>query len=225
MPASLRASFPVRSVGAWIVLLALAGAAKQLPLLDDSLARTPDGRKLLKYIVNCALPAIDTVDVSTDSGSFSFPGDMGLAPAWSSRSLNDAEKRQVSSCLAARTNFFGKPVRISLRSEDPQAPVGLRCDAQERRDYPFFEGGFFGNFFSANPVAYVCVGDTSAGRAAHLESLLRVCTLEKGGAPGLSRCDFRIVGNCRDRPFTQDGVDYGKEVLQVYLPGTKPPSP
>jgi len=225
MPASLRASFPARSVGAWIVLLTLAGTAKQLPLLDDSLARTVDGRQLLKYIVNCALPAIDTVNVATDSGAFSFPGDLGLAPEWSSRSLGDAEKRRVSSCLAARTNFFGKPVRISLRSEDPQAPVGLQSDDPERRDYPFFEGGFFGNFFSANPVAYVCVGDTTASRAAHLESLLRVCTLEKDGTPGLSRCGFRIVGNCRDRPFTQDGVDYGKEVLQVYLPRAKTPSP
>jgi hypothetical protein len=224
MRLTLRAGVSARSVGAWVLVLGGLGVARQLPLRDDSLARTPTGRQLLKYIVDCALPDTDTVQVVTDSGTLSLPGDLGLAPEWSIRPLRDPERRQVSSCLAARTNFFGKPVRISLRGESPRAPDGLRSDSAERRQFPYFEGAFFGDYFAASPVAYVCIGDTGAGRVAHLESLLRVCTLPKDGSSGLSRCNFRIVGNCRDRPFVQAGVDYTREVIQVYLPGP-PPGP
>jgi len=194
--------------------------AKELPLRNDALAQTEQGRQMLKYLIKCALPETDSVFVTVDGTKYTFGGSVGWVPSWAERAMTDVEKRQMSACMAAHTNFFGKPVQISLRSDDPTAPPGLQTSAAERTAFPFFEAGFFGNYFVANPVSYVCLGDLSAGREQHLESLLRVCSLEHPTVAGFSRCNFKIVGLCKDNPFVQEGVDYSKEVLRVYLPGS-----
>ena len=193
-------------------------SAEEHLLRNDDLAQTEQGRQLLKYMVSCALPAGESIAVTVGK-KYAFQGALGLVPSWAHRPMTEEEKRRLSACLAAHTNYFGKPVQISLRSDDPAAPEGLRTTAEERKDFPFFEGGFFGNYFIPHPVSYVCLGDTPAERDEHLAKLLRVCTIKSEGDTGLSRCDFKIVGLCKDKPFVQDGVDYSKEVLWVYLPG------
>jgi hypothetical protein len=199
--------------------LASLAVAKELQLRNDSLAQTEHGRQLLKYMVTCALPETDSVFVTVDGKKYTFQGKLGWVPGWIDRAMTDAEKHRMSACIAAHTNFFGKTVQISLRSDDPAAPQGFQTTAAERKAYPFFEAGFFGNYFVGNPVSYVCIGDLSAEREKHLEDLLRVCSLEHKTVIGFSRCNFKIVGLCKDKPFVQEGVDYSKEVLWVYLPG------
>lgn len=196
--------------------------AKEFPLRNESLAQTAQGRQLLKYMVTCALPAADSVFVMVDGKEYRFQGKLGWVPDWVNRAMTDAEKRKMSACMAAHTNFFQKTVQISLRADGPVVPESLRTTPAERGAYPFFEGGFFGNYFLANPVSYVCLGDISQGREQHLENLFRVCTQEQKSIPGYSRCNFKIVGLCKDKPFVQEGVDYSGEVLQVYLPAQVP---
>jgi len=211
-----------------VLLFALAASqavpAEELTLRDDKIAQTPQGREQLKYLVNCALPADVTVIASAGEQRYALPGAMGLAPAWATRPLTPSEQRRVSACMLARTNLFGVPVQISMRSDAADATKSLEADAGERRDYPFFEAGFFGNLFQEQPEGYVCTGDAPSSRMRHLRSLLRVCSLPITNAPGasyVSRCGFVMVGACRDHAFVQNGVDYSADVLNVYLPASK----
>jgi hypothetical protein len=50
----------------------------------------------------------------------------------------------VSACLLARNNAFGVGVKISMRGNLP-----LEADTVEQADFPWAEGGFFGNIFGA----------------------------------------------------------------------------
>ena len=202
----------------FLVWIASIAVAKEHLLRNESLAQTEQGRQLLKYLVGCALPEADSVFITIDEKKYTFQGNLGWVPGWVDRPMTDAEKRKMSACIAAHTNFFGKTVQISLRSDDLAAPKGFQTTATERKDYSFFEAGFFGNLFVENPVSYVCLGNDSAERDKHLESLYRVCSLEHKNVKGFSRCNFKIVGHCKDKPFMQEGVDYSREVLQVYLP-------
>ena len=202
----------------FLVCMPLIAQAKEFPLRNDSLAHTEQGRQLLKYMVKCALAEADSVFVNVDGVKHVFPGKLGWVPDWVDRSMTDVEKRKLSACMAAHTNFFKKTVQISLRSDDPVAPEGFRTTAAEREKFPFFEGGFFGNYFAEHPVSYVCLGDLTPERNQHLEHLYRVCTVENSNARGFSHCRFKIVGKCSDKPFTQGGIDYSREVLWVYLP-------
>ncbi len=211
---------------ALLFLLATAGAghAIEFTLRDEKLAQTAEGRQQLKYLVNCALPADASVIAVVDDQRFSFPGGMGLAPEWATQPLTAAQQRRVSACMLARTNRFGVPVQLSIRSEATDAPESLRTDADERRAFPFFEAGFFGNLFLEQPEGYVCTGETQPQRTPHLRSLLRVCSLPMSGAhaaSGISRCGFVMVGACKERPFMQNGADYSSDVLNVYLPGPR----
>lgn len=208
----------------FLLLTSTALPAAEVMLRDAKMAQTAEGREQLKYLVSCALPRDTTVIAVADNQRFSFPGSMGLAPSWATRPLTAAEQRRVSACMLARTNRFGVPVQLSLRSDAADAPESLHADADERHGFPFFEAGFFGNLFLENPEAYVCTGDTPPQRMPHLRSLLRVCSLPMSGteaSSGISRCGFIIVGSCKDRPFVQNRTDYSSEVLNVYLPGPK----
>ncbi|PUA29115.1 MAG: hypothetical protein B0W54_00440 [Cellvibrio sp. 79] len=202
----------------FLVFIASIAAATEHPLRNESLAQTEQGRQLLKYLVSCALPETDGVFVVVDGKRYVFPGNLGWVPDWIDRPMTVAEKRRMSACIAAHTNFFGKTVRISVRSDNPAAPKGFQTTAAERKNYSFFEAGFFGNLFVSNPVSYVCLGNDFAEREKHLENLYRVCSLEHKNVTGFSRCNFKIVGLCKDKPFVQDGVDYSREILKVYLP-------
>jgi hypothetical protein len=213
-------------LSACCALLFVAGVscAAEFNLRDEKLVKTPEGREQLKYLVGCALAPEDSVTAQAGNLHYVFHGSMGLAPGWATRPLNDREQRMVSACIFARTNYFGVPVQISMRSDAADAPESLRSDSSEQRDYPFFEGGFFGNLFLEKPEAYVCTGDDSPARMAHLRALLRVCSLplqQQHASLPVSQCHFVIAGACSMRAFHRNGVDYSSEVLKVYLPGRK----
>jgi hypothetical protein len=196
-------------------------SAEELVLKDKELVQTDHGRQLLKYIVSCALPAGMTVVFKVDNESYALPGAMGLAPGWSRQALTEQQERRVSGCVLARTNFFGIPVLLSMRSETPDMRAVLQVDEKEGRDYPFFEAAFFGNIFKARQEMFVCTGDEPPGRQKHLESLLRVCSLPAADGkqpPGQSRCGFVMAGSCKDPVFHREGTDYSADVMRVYLP-------
>ena len=83
--------------------------------VPSNLADTPTKREQLKYLVGCALAEETEAYTTVDGEEYIFEGDMGLAPQWIDKGLTPEEERWVSACMLAKTNFFGKHVRISMR--------------------------------------------------------------------------------------------------------------
>jgi hypothetical protein len=165
---------------AWIALAAAASLVaevgadppiRQVPLKRRELVNTPEQRHLLKYLVSCSLPRGVEAYVDDDGERHTFPGSLGLAPAWAERGLTETEQRWVSACILARTNAFGKSVRISMRAAEP-APPSLQASETERAAFNLFEGAFFGNIFAEKPVGYVCRGARAGQESRVLSSLI-----------------------------------------------------
>jgi len=195
-------------------------AVRRMPLGEEALLITAENRQLLGYLIQCALPADVELYSDVDGVRHVFRGAMGLAPAWAERALTETEQRWVSACIMARTNYFGKKISISMRAQQTEH-AALTASAREQEDYTVFEGGYFGNVFATQPVAYTCSGNH--GRLAQDNSNLvdRVCTIPTSNktAEGLrlSRCNFIHVGRCNGvERFTIDGVTYD-EVIFTYL--------
>ena len=115
---------------------------------------------VLKYAVECALAAGDSVTMSfplaTGTEPVVFAGALGLAPTWKTTALDLTGQQVVSACLAARTNALGNTVRISLRNS---AYASLTTSAVERKQFGHHEGAFWGNMFGSAPVINACVKD------------------------------------------------------------------
>src|SRR5262249_1553384 len=87
--------------------------------------------------------------------------------------------------------------QVSFRAEPPPVP-SLETSDEEKREFTLFEGGFFGNLFGPNPVAYVCQGTRTPAdnQAPVLQD--RVCTSPTGektpdGKP-VTPCRFILTG-------------------------------
>jgi len=120
----------------------------------------PDGtllRKLLKYAVGCALAAdaqfeFYWADETGTTHPETYVGLRGLAPHWRTQALDVIEQEKVSACLAARTNWYGEAVQISMRGSD----AALTVDEEERAFFTKREGAFWGNLFSSTPYLRAC---------------------------------------------------------------------
>ena len=102
----------------------------------------------------------------------------------------------------------------------------LEASADEQQTYTIFEGGFFGNLFLPEPVAYTCRGERPPAHARDPIFQDRVCTQETGERTAEGRpvmvCRFLVTGPCEDpRSFTVQGQAYA-EVIFVYLKPTQP---
>ena len=137
-------------------------AGSTLAALRDKSATGDVTRMFFKYMVSCALPANHSVTYTwTDSAGALHtevdPGAFSLAPNWETGGINETDEEWVSACLFARTNGLGVSVPISIRGNGPAA---LAASPQERMDYPYGEGAFWGNLFASTPYGRSC------GRAA-----------------------------------------------------------
>jgi len=193
---------------------------KPVELTETGFESTKDGRQLLKYLVSCALPEGTSVYTHFKGKRYNFHGELGLAPQWLHDGMDTTSQRWVSGCILARTNYFGQHIRISMRA-DTHVSDALDTVPEEIRDYPLYEGGFFGNIFSENPVAYTCLGERSEKDNANPILGWRICTKDSGETlptgEKLSMCDFIITGACSDpKNLTVGGESY-KEVIKVYL--------
>jgi hypothetical protein len=173
-------------------------------LANPSLASTADKREQLTYLVRCALPEHIALFVQHGPDRFTFQGSLGLAPHWLYEAMTPSEERWVSACLLAHVNYFGKSVPISLRVKSPDVPA-LAVSEQEQQTFSIFEGGFFGNLFLSEPVAYTCQGDRTLAHARDPVLHDRVCTHETGattaqGTP-LTFCHFLVTGRCEHPPL------------------------
>lgn len=202
-----------------------ASGPRPIALADPSLASTPEKRQQLTYLIRCALPADIVVYADVGPDRFTFPGGMGLAPRWLFAALTPSEERWVSACLLAHVNYFGTPVTVSMRAHEPPVPA-LVTDATEHQTFALFEGGFFGNLFTATPVAYVCRGDRTPRQEADPILQVRICTQETGATTAegwpITPCRFVVTGSCADpRSVTVEGTPY-PEVIFTYLRPTPP---
>jgi hypothetical protein len=184
---------------------------------DSLLLTSSAGRELLKYLVECALPAGDTI---SKQGTTYF-GAVGLAPEWKDSACDEECQEWVSACLLARTNLYGTKVEIEMRAEHPAIGLG--------RDDGLFvqEGAFFGNLFQNPPQAYVCSG--SGALFSHLKK--RSCTSGtcgiKGTNYGLCSAGCQKTGfdwlsgpveNCKSSLFTFRPKVYSGVITTYFRP-------
>lgn len=138
-------------------------------------------------------------------------------------SIDASQERWVSACMLALTNYFGKHVDVSLQANSKSVP-SLEQTEEETRIFSIFEGGFFGNLFRTNPVAYVCAGTRTKIEAQNPVFRDRICAMATGentvdGKP-LTACQFILTGSCSDpTSFIVNGETY-QEVIFVFLKPT-----
>lgn len=171
-------------------------AVLQSDTLDGAL-----GRDLIKYTVSCALTpthsfAFSWTDAAGTVHAEEYWGLLGIAPGWATGPLTDVtQQRLVSACLASRTNWYGVPVMLSLRSKvDPLRTSVLSAELDA---YQHVEGAFWGNLFTATPHLNTCYvsANVNLSRAAN-----RDCAaghLDANGQP--VPCGMiNILGDCND---------------------------
>ena len=160
---------------------ALSANALSANALTATALRDPLARQFLKYVVSCALPDDANVTVKVDQQSYTFVGQLGLAPQWgtSNGSCDRSCQRWVSACVLARVDYAGVERLISLRGDHR----ALRTTPQELSQYPVREATYYGNLFGEDHQRYLCL---SPG----LTSDERVC------GPSLASCPMTVMGSC-----------------------------
>lgn len=180
---------------------------ENLDWLDSS-----ERRSLLYFITQCALDRNQMLRIESHGVIFEFYGQLGAATGWDGypSSMNEQQQRWVTACVLARVNYFGTPVPINLRTR-PNDKFYIHTTRQQREDFPFFEGGFFGNIFTHPVKKYVCTGDTAPQI---LIGKNRICTLPSISSDRISECGFVIIGNCdQDYLFERDGIIYNEVIF------------
>lgn len=125
-------------------------------VFEQALQKDPYSHEFMQYLVSCALEENDSVTWA--SGNMSWGGSLGLCPAWKTGAPSEECQELVSACLLARTNAYGQSVPISLRGRyigddtdnDPTNDIDgdpLPLTVEEKADFEWQEGAFFGNIF------------------------------------------------------------------------------
>jgi hypothetical protein len=183
----------------------------------SGLVTTPEGRTTIEYLVRCALAQGDSITKQDSLGtSYTFAGQLGVAPAWKTGACDASCQQAVSSCMLAHVNTTG--VHIPLWLVSPISSIGWGLNPQ----YPNREGSFFGNVMLTNPQsgvvdAFYCNGpafstDTVPGRlgAAQTGAPYTDPYLANGGTGDCSPC----YSTRRDGPSSckADGVTFRSPV-------------
>jgi hypothetical protein len=142
-----------------------------------------DSREVLTYIVGCALPVGNQINLTVSGVAYSFPGELGIASSWgqSSGTCNTSCQEAVSACVLARLDYLGNYVAISLRGSS----AALDASASEMASYPVAEGAYYGNIFLSTPTMNACIAPGQTG-------LTRVCGSTTVG------CIVTAIGMCDD---------------------------
>jgi hypothetical protein len=109
---------------------------------SNGLMTTSDGRTTVEYLVRCALAAGTTL-VKQDqyAKSYTFNGELGLAPQWADSACDTNCQEIVSACMMAHINTAGVHIPLWVVAQNPAVGWGLDPG------YPNQEGSFFGNIF------------------------------------------------------------------------------
>ncbi len=111
------------------------------------------GNMVMTYLVRCAVASGSARTYAGPTGNYSWPGNFGLAPSWTSgHAIPVAEQQLVSACLAAHVNAYGQHVEISVRGQKADGSA-IPVDPGEVSGFTAEEGCFFGNLFDQTGVA------------------------------------------------------------------------
>jgi hypothetical protein len=133
-----------------------------------------------QYMVECALPADQSITKTVDGESIVLDGLLGLAPEWHTNECDEDCQEWVSACLLARTNASGDTVSIFVAGE--HEALGL-----EAPEGTVLEAAFFGNLFADPEGKYLCKGPHEGLVAARLDG--RTCTTGQN-------CGFKRYHDC-----------------------------
>ncbi|WP_437928553.1 hypothetical protein WMF37_04680 [Sorangium sp. So ce291] len=161
-------------------------------------------REFMRYLVGCALRPDQAFSFSwTDSAGVVHPevyrGELGIAHWWATGAIpNDTYiQRQITACIAARTNWYGVHVTLSLRSAESSS---TGSSPAERAAYTVKEGAFWGNLFASTPYVRSCYSPAGVARARQLQrdcAAGHVSVDPVTGATTTQQCGpMTIVGSC-----------------------------
>jgi hypothetical protein len=174
--------------------------------------------EFLNYTVSCALNSNQSLTIPL-AQPIVLHGGLGLAQTWTRRRIDAADQEAVSACLAARLNFFGVQVQISIRGRGLEPP-----SADEIAEYPLQEGAFWGNIFAEEPELFAC---TNRANVQNSYANLRFCSTGFPVPDGstISCGPLRNVGSCSARcevssrhPDEFRACFGNQEVLSIFLP-------
>ena len=109
------------------------------------LLESPEGQELLAFLIGCALPEGVTLVATDPNGGpdIEFFGEIGVAPEWANRALDQTDRHWVSACILSRVNNNDVTVEISIRG-----PLTvLDSTAAERLSHSVEEGAFYGDIY------------------------------------------------------------------------------
>jgi hypothetical protein len=152
---------------------------------------------LMRYLVRCAVAEGESrtfVNAATGT-SYTWPGLLGLAPAWSGGTPATVTEQQViSACLAAHANSYGFQVPLSVQGRKADG-VPIPLSAGELDAYGRKEACFFGNIFTDEGLY---AGNDRNGLGVE-ESSGRPCGLTARGALSNTLCPaVKRVGQCEN---------------------------
>jgi hypothetical protein len=114
---------------------------------------TDEARTTMAYLVRCALPWWASITKQDADGvSYTFFGEIGVAPQWQWGQCDSECQLQVTPCMLAHVNTSGVHIPLWVVGDNPVLGWGLSSA------YPYEEGSFFGNIFVSPPQAYYCNG-------------------------------------------------------------------
>jgi hypothetical protein len=158
---------------------------------DGELLTNEALRGTAEYLVECALPAGQSIVKTVEGQELVFEGALGLAPQWKDDSCGSNCQEWITACLLARTNASAEEVPIWVSGNHLTLGLG------RSPDFPLHEAAFFGNVFEDPEAMYFCRGQPSGVVAAYLNG--RTCT---GLEP--EACGFTHYGNC----YTNDRCEF-----------------
>ena len=137
----------------------------------------PDLRDtLMSYLIQCAVPSGQTRTYTNHKTgvTYTWKGNLGLAPDWASgKPATVKEQQVVSGCLAAHGNKYGVHLPISVLGRDAKG-VAIPYTSSELSTFSEREGCFFGNLFNSNEGLYAI---SDGPPLAEEESTARGCAL------------------------------------------------
>ncbi|HEX5746376.1 MAG TPA: hypothetical protein VFZ09_09030 [Archangium sp.] len=151
---------------------------------------------LMSYMVQCAVPSGQTRTYTSPSTgiTYTWMGNLGLAPDWASGKPSTVQEQQVvSACLAAHGNKYGVRIPMSVLGKNAKA-VTIPYTSSELTTFSEREGCFFGNLFNNEGIYAV-----SDAPPLHVEdSTARGCALSTVENNTSQECLplVRIRGNC-----------------------------
>lgn len=150
---------------------------------------------VMRYVVRCAVASGNSVTWTNPvtNVTYTWAGNMGLAPSWAAGNAPSAlEQQLVSACLAAHVNKYGVSVVISMLGRDSTGtptPIG----STELSTWSVREGCFFGNLFVPGGTVYSGSDRTTAAN----ESSDRACALSTLTPGSSAQCTPIVyVGSC-----------------------------